>query len=112
MKRIALLSLSILFTLALANSASALSVSVDVPMSFTLDSRFMDTSKTVKAKDVTSNNANGFILGASAGWLGLGYEKYDVDYKAKAASANFPFTLTYQFYDVFLNLPFPALRPV
>ncbi|HEX7926513.1 MAG TPA: hypothetical protein VF678_02910 [bacterium] len=112
MKRIALLSLAVLASLAVANSAFALSFSVDVPLQFTLDSKFTDTNKTVKAKDVTSNKADGFILGASAGWFGLGYEKYDVDLKAVSPGGNFPFTLTYQFYDVFVNLPFPAIRPV
>src|SRR5689334_8784628 len=112
MKRIALLSLAVLASLAVANSAFALSFSVDVPYQFTLDNKIMDTQKSITLKNQDSTKANGFILGASAGWLGVGYEKYDVDGKATTLGFPFDITLTYQFYDVFLDLPFPVIHPV
>ncbi|HEX7926514.1 MAG TPA: hypothetical protein VF678_02915 [bacterium] len=112
MKHIALLSLAVMASLAVANSAFALSFSVDVPYQFTLDNKIMDTQKSITLKNQDSTKAKGFILGASAGWLGVGYEKYDVDGKATTLGFPFDFTLTYQFYDVFLDLPFPVIHPV
>jgi hypothetical protein len=100
---------------ATAGDVSALAFSVDLPAQFTRSGKYLDKDKSAKAKDQVSNNVSGFILGVSAGGLGMGYEKYQVGLKGEAVggtSATFDITLDYQLYDVFLDLPLPLIHPV
>lgn len=116
MKRACVAGILGLAAILMASNAFALSLSVDVPVQFNFTSKYLDSQKGSKPKDSASNDVSGFILGASAGWLGLGYERYDVDMKAKTVALANPvtidFTLSYQFYDIFLDLPFPVIHPV
>lgn len=112
MKRLAITTLAgLVIVAAAAGDACALAFSVDVPVQFTLADKYLDSNKTAKAKERTTNDVNGFLVGVSAGWLGLGYERYDVKLKGKAGSS-FDLTLSYQFYDIFLDLPVPVIHPV
>lgn len=112
MKRLAITALvGLAIVAAAAGDVFALAFSVDVPVQFTLADRYLDSNKTAKAKERTTNDVNGFIVGVSAGWLGLGYERYDVKLKGETSNA-FDLTLSYQFYDIFLDLPVPVIHPV
>ncbi len=115
MKRMLTVALLALAAVCLSSRAFALSFSADVPLQFQFSSKFLNANQDAKPKDRTVSDVNGIILGVGAGWVGVGYENYTVGATGNSLNPNSPltfdFNLNFQFYDVFLDLPFPFLHP-
>ncbi|HEX7926512.1 MAG TPA: hypothetical protein VF678_02905 [bacterium] len=112
MKRILFIALLALAVTAFANSASAISFTLDVPTHYTLDSRTVNTQGNAPLKNQTLDDVSGFkLLMAGSHHLGVGYERYDVKGKGVSGGGGgpFAFTTTFQFYDVVLDLPMRLL---
>src|SRR3972149_1857609 len=82
-----------------ANSAWALSVSLDVPVSFSFD------------EGGTADSVSGFKVGVGLPLfpvigVGLGYENYEAKLKDNGVTGKG----LYEFYDLFLEIPFPIVN--
>lgn len=112
MKRILAAGLMAAVALTISAPAFAWSVSLDVPVAFKAASPYLEKFKGAKLLDQPTGDVSGYILGVSSGWLGVGYEKYDVGMKFKGGGGTDKATFGYQIYDVFVNVPIPYLHPV
>lgn len=111
MKRIFLAAMLAVAATLFASNAFAISFSVDVPEQFTFKNAHVNAQKDAKPKDSTTNDVNGFMLTATKGWFGVGYERYEVNAKGTSSGGG-PFDLhtQYQFYDVLIDLPMPIVN--
>ncbi len=105
----------VLATVWVTGEAFAPSISVDVPLQDSFQSKFLNANQDLRPNDPSVGNVSGMILGAGVGWFGLGYENCAVSAKGKSSSPGarptVDFTLNFQLYDVFLDLPFHRRHP-
>ncbi|HEX7926511.1 MAG TPA: hypothetical protein VF678_02900 [bacterium] len=106
MKRILLAALLATAVTVAASNAFAVSYTLDVPTSYTLNDRTPNGQNNGPVKHQTLNDVDGFkLLVAGSHHLGVGYERYEVKGRGTGGGGPFDFTTTFQFYDVVLDMP-------